>query len=64
MSVHLLGLSLVGPLVLMVDPGEVGHDDGDREGDHQDAGQGAHAADDLAQSGVRHHVAVSEIMLG
>ena len=46
----------------MVDPGEVGHDDGDGEGDHQHARQGAHAADDLAQPGVRHHVAVSEIV--
>ena len=62
MSAHLLCLSLVGPLVLMVDPGEVGHDDGDGEGDHQHARQGAHAADDLAQPGVRHHVAVSEIV--
>ena len=62
MSAHLLGLSLVGALVLMVDPGEVGHDDGDRQGDHQHAGQGTHAANDLTQPGVRHHVSVSEIV--
>lgn len=62
MSTHLLCLSLVGPLVLMVDPGEVGHDDGDGQGDHQHAGQGTHAPDDLAQARVRHHVTVSEIV--
>ena len=57
---HLLCLSLVCPLVLMVDPREVGDDDGDREGDHQHSGQGADASDDLAQASVRDHVAVSE----
>ena len=60
---HLLRLSLVRPLILMIDPREVGHDDGDREGDHQHAGQGADASDDLAQAGVRHHVPVSETIM-
>ena len=63
MSAHLLCLSLVRPLVLVIDPREVGHDDGDREGDHQHAGQGADAADDLTQAGVRNHVPVSETMV-
>ena len=47
----------------MIDPREVGDDDGDGEGDHEHAGQGADAADDLTQAGVRHHVAVPEICL-
>ena len=60
MSAHLLCLALVRPLVLMIYPREVGHDDGHGERDHEDAGQRAHAPDDLAQAGVRDHVAVSE----
>ena len=60
---HLLRLSLVRPLILMIDPREVGHDDGDREGDHQHARQGADASDDLTQAGVRNHVPVSEAMV-
>ena len=63
MSTHLLCFSLVRPLILMIDPREVGDDDGDREGDHEHAGQGADPADDLAQAGVRHHVPVSETMV-
>ena len=47
----------------MIDPREVGDNDGDREGDHEHAGQGADAADDLAEAGVRHHVPVSETMV-
>ena len=57
---HLLCLSLVRPLVLMIDPREVGDDDRDWEGDHKDPGQGADASDDLTQASVRHHVTVSE----
>ena len=63
MSAHLLCFSFVRSLVLMIDPREVGDDDGDGEGDHEHAGQGADAADDLTQAGVRHHVAVPEICL-
>ena len=57
---HLLCLPLVRPLVLMIDPREVGDDDRDWEGDHKDPGQGADASDDLTQASVRHHVTVAE----
>ena len=34
---HLLSPSLVSSLVLVVDPGEVGDDDGHRQGDDEDS---------------------------
>ena len=55
---YLLSLALVRPLVLVVDATEVWHDDGDREGDHQHARQGTHAADNFAQHRVWHHVSI------
>lgn len=42
----------------MVDPAEVGHDDGHRQGDHQHAAERADGAEDLPGDGVRNHVAV------
>ena len=57
---HLLCLPLVRPLVLMVDPREVGDNDGDWEGDHKDSRQGADTSNDLAQASVWDHVAISE----
>ncbi len=44
----------------MIDPGEVGHDDGDGEGDDEHSAERADAADDLAQHGGGHHVAVAQ----
>ena len=39
--------------------GEVGDDDGDGEGDHQDPGHGAHRPHEHAQVGLGHHVTVT-----
>lgn len=54
----LLRSHLVRSLVLVVDPAEVGHDDGHRQGDHQHAAEGADGAEDLPCDGVGNHVAV------
>ncbi|KAF3861015.1 hypothetical protein F7725_001270, partial [Dissostichus mawsoni] len=43
----LLRPHLVRPLVLVVDPAEVGHDDGDGQSDHQHAAERADGAEDL-----------------
>lgn len=42
----------------MVDPAEVGHDDGHRQGDHQHSAERADGAEDLPRDGVGNHVAV------
>lgn len=44
----------------MIDSGEVGDDDRNRKGDHQHAGQGAHASHNLSGDGFGNHVAVPE----
>ena len=56
---YLLRLPLVCPLVLVVDAREVGDDDGDGQRDDEHARQRADAADQLAQRGLGHHVAVT-----
>lgn len=56
---YLLSASLVGSLVLMVDATEVGHNDGDGQGDHQHAAEGANGAKDLTGDRLWDHVAVS-----
>lgn len=56
---YLLSASLVGSLVLVVDATEVGHDDGDGQGDHQHATEGANGAKDLTGDRLWHHVAIS-----
>ena len=43
----------------MVDSTEVGDDDGDRQGDHQHAAQGADGAEDLPGDRLWYHVSVS-----
>ena len=43
-----------------VEHGEVGHDDGDGQGDSKYSGDGAHGADDHAEVGLGCHVAVSD----
>lgn len=55
---YTLSFSFVRPLVLMVDPAEVGDNDRDGKGDDEHSAEGADAADDLAGDGLRHHVAV------
>ncbi len=55
---YLLRLSFVCALVLVVDAGEVGHDDGDGKGDDEHPGEGADTADTLAHHGTGHHVPV------
>lgn len=49
---------LVRPLVLVVDAAEIGHDDRDWQGDHQDATEGADGAEDLPSNGVGDHISV------
>lgn len=55
---NLLRSHLVRSLVLVVDPAEVGHDDGHRQGDHQHTAERADGAEDLPRDGVGNHVAV------
>lgn len=55
----LLRSHLVRALVLVVDPTEVGHDDGHGEGDDQHATQRADGAENLPGDGVGNHVAVT-----
>ena len=50
---------LLPPDLVLVELGEVVDDDGDGEGDDQDAADAAHQADTLAQEGLRHHVTVT-----
>ena len=50
---------LLSPDLVLVELGEVVNDDGDGEGNDQDAADAAHQADTLAQEGLRHHVAVT-----
>ncbi len=57
---YFLRFPLVCPLVLVVDPGEVGDDDGDGQRDDEHARQRADAADQLPQHRLRDHVAVPE----
>lgn len=56
---YLLCFPFVGPLVLVVDAGEVWDDNWHGEGDHQDAREGTDAADQLAQHGAGDHVTVT-----
>lgn len=56
---YLLSAPLVGSLVLVVDATEVGHDDRDRQGDHQHAAEGANGAKDLTGDRLWHHVSIS-----
>lgn len=49
---------LVRSLVLVVDAAEIGDDDRYRQGNHQDAAEGADGAEDLPSDGVRDHVSV------
>lgn len=59
-SPHLLCSSLLGSLALVVDSAEVGHDDGDRQGDDQHATQRADGTKDLPHNGLWHHVTISK----
>lgn len=59
-SAHLLCPALVRSLVLVVDPAEVGDDHGHRQGDDQDAAQGADGPEDLPGDRLGHHVPVAE----
>lgn len=43
----------------MVEVAEVGHDDRNRQGDREDAGDGAHGAHQLPPDGGRRHVPVA-----
>ena len=45
---YLLGLSLVSPLVLVINAREIRHNDGDGKGDDQNSGQRANATDQFA----------------
>lgn len=54
-----LRLSLVRPLVLMVDAAEVRHDDRHRQSYDQHSAKGADASDDLPRYRGRDHVAVA-----
>ena len=56
----LLRFHLVGALRLMKDAAEVGDNDGHGQRDHQHTGHRAYAADDLAERGLGHNVAVAE----
>lgn len=56
---YLLGAAFVCPLVLVVDPTEVGDDNGDGQGDHKHTTQGADGAEDLPGNCLRHHVSVA-----
>lgn len=44
----------------MVDPAEVGHDDGDGQGDDQHAAQRADGAEDLPHDGLWDHVSIPD----
>lgn len=55
---YLLSAAFVRSLVLVVDATEVGDDDGDRQGNHQHAAQGADGTEDLSGNRLWHHVSV------
>lgn len=55
-----LGAALLGPLALVVDAAEVGHNDRDGQRDDQHPTQRADGAKDLPHYGLWHHVAVPE----
>jgi len=57
---NLLRFAFVGALVLVVDAGEVGDDDGHRKRDDEHAAEGADAAHYLPHLRARHYVAVPE----
>lgn len=57
---NLLRSHLVRSLVLVVDPAEVGHDDGDGQRDDQNAAERADGTEDLPCDGVWNHVSVPE----
>lgn len=57
-SRNLLRSHLVRSLVLVVDAAEVGHDDRDGQGYHQDSTEGADGAEDLPSDGVGDHVSI------
>jgi len=56
---YFLRSSLVGALTLLVDTCEVWDDDGHRQSNDEHTAQWAHAADELADDRVRHHVTVA-----
>ena len=62
------GALLVGELLpaalVLVEGGEVVADDGDGQRDDEDAADGAHGADHLAEPGHRHDVAVADLQGG
>lgn len=55
---HLLRSPLLRPLALVVDPAEVGDDDGNRQSDDEHAAERTHRAEDLPHDRLRDHVAV------
>lgn len=58
---YLLSAAFVRSLVLVVDATKVGDDDGDGQGDHQHAAQGADGTEDLSGNRLWHHVSVPRI---
>lgn len=58
-SGYLLGTPLFCTLTLVVDPAEIGHDDGHRKSDHQHATQRTNRAEDLSHNGLGNHVSIS-----
>lgn len=60
MKCHLLSSHLVGSLVLVVDPAEVGHNDGHWQRDHKHTAEGTDGTKDLPRYGVWNHVPIPE----
>ena len=57
---YLLCPAFISSLILVVNPAEVGDDHGDRQGNDQDATQGADGPEDLPGDRLGHHVSIPE----
>ena len=57
-SFYLLSFAFICPLVLVINPTEVGHDDGDGQSDDEHTAQRANAAYNLTRNRFGYHVSV------
>ena len=57
---YLLSSPFIRPLILVINPGKIGHDNGYGKSDHKDSRKGTNASDEFTQHRTGNHVAIPE----